>query len=170
MCFSISLGLYFFCFFHLLCHALFKASLFIISGVIIHNRDSSQDFRNINVFSKFTPLLSSSAIICVLCLCGFPFLGGFFSKDLILDGVTLRSSFRVFFILSVFITISYSLRYCFYALFSSLGHRIKIYVFYETILFVLLPVWLLLRFAIFLGYVWFEMVGQLCVVSIFTSF
>jgi NADH-quinone oxidoreductase subunit L len=43
---SLSLGLIFFCFFHLICHAFFKASLFLSSGVLIHNIDSRQDFRN----------------------------------------------------------------------------------------------------------------------------
>jgi NADH-ubiquinone oxidoreductase chain 5 len=93
--FSLGRGLFFFCFFHLVCHALFKASLFIVSGVLIHNEDRNQDFRNINMFAKITPFLSSRVVVCLLCLCGFPFLSGFFSKDLILDG----SSMNFFFLL-----------------------------------------------------------------------
>jgi len=92
--FSISLGLFFFCFFHLLCHALFKASLFMSSGVIIHRSDRSQEFRSGFKFSKISPIVRRRVLISVFCLCGFPFLSGFFSKDYILDSF---SSNLVFF-------------------------------------------------------------------------
>jgi len=101
MVISLSGQLVFFTFFHLLCHALFKASLFIVSGVIIHNLDSSQDFRNRTSFLKSAPLLGVSVLVCLLCLCGFPFLSGFFSKDLILDGISNNFFFFFFFLIYV---------------------------------------------------------------------
>jgi len=138
--FSLSVGLYVFCFFHLLCHALFKASLFIVSGVIIHNRDSGQDFRNLNRFVKMTPILGARVIVCLLCLCGFPFLSGFFSKDLILDGVCLNFFFLFLFILGVLLTTNYSLRFCFYSLKGRVLYRIKAFKFYDSLFYVILPV------------------------------
>jgi NADH:ubiquinone oxidoreductase subunit 5 (subunit L)/multisubunit Na+/H+ antiporter MnhA subunit len=84
--FTFSIGLVFFSFFHLLAHALFKASLFMSSGVVIHRGDNSQEFRNIISIGQIKPLVSVAVIVCLFCLCGVPFSSGFFSKDLILDG------------------------------------------------------------------------------------
>jgi NADH-ubiquinone oxidoreductase chain 5 len=86
MIFSYSIGLVLFSFFHLIRHALFKASLFMSSGVIIHSMDNRQEFRNSGLFTQVKPLLSMAVVVCLICLCGFPFTSGFFSKDLILDG------------------------------------------------------------------------------------
>jgi len=140
MIFSLRLGMSLYCFFHLLCHALFKASLFIVSGVIIHNLDRGQDFRNLRRFSSITPLLTSSVIVCLLCLCGFPFVSGFFSKDLILDGVSLDIFVISFFMLGVFLTTNYSLRFCFYSIKAGILGRLKLFIFYDTVFFVILPV------------------------------
>jgi NADH-ubiquinone oxidoreductase chain 5 len=109
--FSYSIGLVFFSFFHLMRHALFKASLFMRSGVIIHSIDNRQEFRNSGLFTQVKPLLSMAVVVCLLCLCGFPFTSGFYSKDLILDGGAVSFFFLFFFFFSVFLTIRYSLRF-----------------------------------------------------------
>jgi NADH-ubiquinone oxidoreductase chain 5 len=103
-----------FCFFHLLTHALFKASLFMCSGVIIHSRDNRQDYRNRYNYSLSSRVLKISILICLLCLCGIPFTSGFFSKDLILDGGTISMFIFFFFFLGVILTFVYSLRFCFF--------------------------------------------------------
>ena len=154
---SLSLKLVFFCFFHLLCHALFKASLFIISGVIIHNMDSRQDYRNrINFSSSNTPLLSVGVCVCVLCLCGFPFLTGFFSKDIILDGASLGAFFFFLFFFSVSLTISYSLRFAYYSIKTGFSLRLKLISFYDSVGFLVVPVWVLISFSIFIGFFWID--------------
>jgi len=51
---SFSLGLVLLCFFHLVCHALFKAAIFIFTGVVIHNNRRRQDFRNRLRFSNIS--------------------------------------------------------------------------------------------------------------------
>lgn len=157
--FSLRLGISLYCFFHLLCHALFKASLFMVSGVIIHNLDRSQDFRNLRRFSRITPLIRSRVIVCLLCLCGFPFVSGFFSKDLILDGARTGGFVLLLFILGVFLTTNYSLRFCYYSLKAGILGRIKMFIFYDVVFYVIVPVWVLICTAIFLGYVWFQVLN-----------
>jgi NADH-ubiquinone oxidoreductase chain 5 len=137
---SLSRGLLLLCFFHLICHALFKAALFITSGVIIHSTDRSQDFRNSSLFVRITPLLGARSIICILCLAGFPFLSGFFSKDFILDRFSFFFFFFFFFLISVLLTISYSLRFSFYIIIYLLTVRKKIVLFYDILYYIILPV------------------------------
>lgn len=75
-------------FFHLITHALFKALLFICAGTLISIHHHSQDLRFIGNLTKQIPLTTSSIIIANIALCGFPFLAGFYSKDLILESST----------------------------------------------------------------------------------
>lgn len=71
--------------FHLLTHALFKALLFICAGTLIHYANHSQDLRTIGNLQQQLPVTISIIFIANLALCGFPFLAGFYSKDLILE-------------------------------------------------------------------------------------
>jgi NADH-ubiquinone oxidoreductase chain 5 len=137
---SLSLHITFFAFFHLLSHALFKASLFIVSGVIIHNLDRSQDFRNSSDFLKATPVLSVRVVVCFLCLCGFPFLRGFFSKDLILDGLYRRILCFSLFMLAVALTVSYSIRFSYYSIKSITSLRNKVLMFYDSVFYITFPI------------------------------
>nr|AWV83283.1 NADH dehydrogenase subunit 5 [Meimuna iwasakii] len=72
-------------FFHLIIHALFKASLFLCAGVIIHNFNNSQDIRMMGCLSYQMPLTSTMMNVANLSLCGIPFMSGFYSKDLIIE-------------------------------------------------------------------------------------
>nr|AMP43697.1 NADH dehydrogenase subunit 5 [Chrysops silvifacies] len=106
-------------FFHLLTHALFKALLFMCAGAIIHNMNNSQDIRNMGGFTNHMPLTSSCFNVANLALCGMPFLAGFYSKDLILEIVSLSylnmfSFFLYFF--STGLTVCYSLRLAYYSM------------------------------------------------------
>jgi len=106
-------------FFHLLTHALFKALLFICAGAIIHNIKNSQDLRVIGGLVSQIPLTSACLNVANLALCGIPFLAGFYSKDLILEVVSLSyinifSFFLYFF--STGLTVCYSFRLVFYSL------------------------------------------------------
>lgn len=82
--FSLGLGLTLFCYFHLFAHALFKALLFICSGVVIHSL-GVQDMRRMGGVSRILPFTSHIILVSSLRLIGFPFLSGFFSKDLIIE-------------------------------------------------------------------------------------
>ena len=74
------------CFFHLLTHALFKALLFLCVGVYIHNTFGGQDYRSFASLFRAARGGSVLARVANLSLLGFPFLAGFFSKDLVLEG------------------------------------------------------------------------------------
>jgi len=82
---TISLGLVEIAFFHLLSHALFKSLLFLCAGVFIHGIGDIQDVRNLGGIRILTPVTSLYFLGCSLSLCGFPFLSGFYSKDIILE-------------------------------------------------------------------------------------
>nr|YP_010728457.1 NADH dehydrogenase subunit 5 [Polypedilum yongsanensis]WEF49698.1 NADH dehydrogenase subunit 5 [Polypedilum yongsanensis] len=113
----LALGYFKLAFFHLLTHALFKALLFMCAGAIIHNMKNSQDIRDMGYFSIYMPFTISCLNVANLALCGFPFLAGFYSKDLILEMV-LVSYVNVFifflFFFSTGLTVSYSFRLFYY--------------------------------------------------------
>nr|YP_004935212.1 NADH dehydrogenase subunit 5 [Ptychoptera sp. ATB-2011]AET13024.1 NADH dehydrogenase subunit 5 [Ptychoptera sp. ATB-2011] len=106
-------------FFHLLTHALFKALLFMCAGAIIHNMKNFQDIRVMGGLSIQMPLTASCFNIANLALCGMPFLAGFYSKDLILEIVSLSYinmfSFFLFFF-STGLTVCYSFRLVYYSM------------------------------------------------------
>nr|YP_009630387.1 NADH dehydrogenase subunit 5 [Neuroperla schedingi]QBP33902.1 NADH dehydrogenase subunit 5 [Neuroperla schedingi] len=106
-------------FFHLLTHALFKALLFMCAGAIIHNMKDSQDIRFMGGLVIQMPLTASCFNLSNLALCGTPFLAGFYSKDLILEIVSLSYlnffSFILYF-LSTGLTVCYSLRLVYYSM------------------------------------------------------
>nr|UJG45112.1 NADH dehydrogenase subunit 5 [Chrysomya megacephala] len=115
----LSMGYYKLAFFHLLTHALFKALLFMCAGAIIHNMNNSQDIRLMGSLSLMMPLTSSCFNVANLALCGMPFLAGFYSKDLILETVSLSyinmfSFFLYFF--STGLTVCYSFRLVYYSM------------------------------------------------------
>nr|UOU85156.1 NADH dehydrogenase subunit 5 [Egle inermis] len=115
----LSVGFYKLAFFHLLTHALFKALLFMCAGAIIHNMNNSQDIRLMGSLSMMMPLTSSCFNVANLALCGMPFLAGFYSKDLILESVSLSYinlfSFFLFFF-STGLTVCYSFRLVYYTM------------------------------------------------------
>ena len=72
-------------FFHLTNHAFFKALLFLGAGSVIHAVNDEQDMRKMGGLKKLVPFTYSMIVIGSLALIGFPFLTGFYSKDLILE-------------------------------------------------------------------------------------
>jgi len=72
-------------FFHLSNHAFFKALLFLSAGSVIHAVSDEQDMRKMGGLKSLIPLTYAMVVIGSLALIGFPFLTGFYSKDLILE-------------------------------------------------------------------------------------
>lgn len=100
-------------FFHLITHAIFKSTLFICGGTIIHISDGSQDSRQISSLQISRPLLICIFALTNLALLGFPFLAGFYSKDLVLERIFREPSNYVLILLIILatgITVSYRLR------------------------------------------------------------
>ena len=123
---TLSLGYYELSFFHLLTHALFKSLLFLCAGVIIHGMGDIQDIRYLGGLREALPVISLFFMGASLALCGFPFISGFYSKDLILE-IFFYSSINSIMLFLVFIstifTISYSLRLTYYLFFKRMGLR-----------------------------------------------
>ena len=71
--------------FHLVNHAFFKALLFLGAGSVIHALSNEQDMRKMGGVAKLLPFTYSIMVIGSLSLVGFPFLTGFYSKDVILE-------------------------------------------------------------------------------------
>lgn len=115
----LAIGLYKLAYFHLLAHALFKALLFMCAGAVIHNIKDSQDIRNMGSLVFQIPYTIGCIRVANLALCGMPFLAGFYSKDLILEVVEIRSSRLVIFFLyfvSTGLTVCYRARLVYYSL------------------------------------------------------
>lgn len=71
--------------FHLSNHAFFKALLFLGAGSVIHAIADEQDIRKRGGLVKRLPLTYTVIVVGSLALIGFPFLTGFYSKDVILE-------------------------------------------------------------------------------------
>ena len=84
MVMALGLGAYSAGLFHLMTHAFFKAMLFLCSGSVIVACHHEQDMRHMGGLRKFMPITSITCLIGVLAISGFPFMSGFWSKDMIL--------------------------------------------------------------------------------------
>nr|YP_448927.1 NADH dehydrogenase subunit 5 [Tamolanica tamolana]ABB90938.1 NADH dehydrogenase subunit 5 [Tamolanica tamolana] len=115
----LSMGFADLAFFHLLTHALFKALLFMCAGMVIHNVKNFQDIRFMGNLSIFMPLTSACFMVSNFALCGMPFLAGFYSKDMILELVSMSNlnMFMYFvYFFSTGLTVCYSFRLFYYVL------------------------------------------------------
>lgn len=114
---ALRIDLYLLAFFHLLTHALFKSSLFLAAGRVIHLYTGSQDIRSLRIITSCIPITRALLIVCSLALGGAPFLSAFYSKDKIIE-VAFRSNLNLFCIFllffSVLLTMMYSFRLVFY--------------------------------------------------------
>ncbi len=71
--------------FHLMNHAFFKALLFLSAGSVIHALSDEQDMRKMGGVVQLLPFTYAMMLIGSFSLAGFPFLTGFYSKDVILE-------------------------------------------------------------------------------------
>lgn len=118
----LSIGFPVLAFFHLLTHALFKALLFICAGVVIHSIKNFQDIRYIGSLVNQIPITIIYFNTANIALCGFPFLAGFYSKDLILEIVSFSQINLIIFFLYYFstgLTVCYSLRLMYFSIYSN---------------------------------------------------
>nr|YP_010026027.1 NADH dehydrogenase subunit 5 [Cyriopagopus hainanus]QOQ36841.1 NADH dehydrogenase subunit 5 [Cyriopagopus hainanus] len=149
--FAISINLPLLAFFHLITHALFKSTMFLCAGTLIHS-SSYQDIRSQGFNSNWSPSLITSFNITNMSLMGMPFLSGFYSKDTILE-MLLANNMNVFIlissILSIGLTASYSLRLLsFSTKFTSKSSKDSTFSFDYFIMF---PIILMIPLSIILG-------------------
>jgi NADH-ubiquinone oxidoreductase chain 5 len=115
MVFACGLSNYSVGFFHLMNHAFFKALLFLSAGSVIHALADEQDMRKMGGLVKLLPFTYVMILIGSLALMGFPFLTGFYSKDVILELAFVNYSVIGLFaywlgVISAFFTAFYSFR------------------------------------------------------------
>jgi len=67
--------------FHVMNHAVFKASLFMAAGIIDHET-GTRDMRKINGLFKYMPHTAVLAIVAAAAMAGVPLLNGFISKEM----------------------------------------------------------------------------------------
>ncbi len=101
--------------FHLMTHAFFKALLFLGAGSVIMGMHHDQDIRNMGGLRKYMPITWLTSLIGSLALIGTPFFSGFYSKDSIIEAVSMShiagSSYAYYaVVVGVFVTAFYSFR------------------------------------------------------------
>lgn len=144
MAVSISLNLPIFAFFHLITHAIFKALIFICVGYLIKKMNHFQDLRSLKGLWSTSPTLRITLIIRRLSLLGFPFLAGFFSKELILENqiLVVNNIFNYLVLLSLPLTSYYRCRLTFNILKGAKYKRISCNSDNKVLLFSILPLYL----------------------------
>nr|QDP17872.1 NADH dehydrogenase subunit 5 [Parachtes ignavus] len=117
MMFAIAINAKTAAFFHMITHALFKSTMFLCAGNMIHT-SSYQDMRAMGSLFNKTPLMLSALGISSMALMSLPFMSSFFSKDAILLFLmknSLNTIMIMTMITSVTMTTIYSLRMILFA-------------------------------------------------------
>jgi proton-translocating NADH-quinone oxidoreductase chain L len=132
MVFACGLSHYSVALFHLANHALFKALLFLSAGCVIHGLLDEQDLRKMGGLLQLLPMSYTMILIGSLALVGFPFLTGFYSKDVILEIALTTPSLAGNFThwlgcLAAFCTSFYSFRLIFLAFINDTNTK-KVYI------------------------------------------
>ena len=110
---AILMGAHFLAFLHIIFHAIFKSCLFINVGIIIHATASSQNSHLSFGIKSYRILNTWLLYMSRLNLLGWPFILGFYSKELIAEQGAKIFHVWTFFLwnLSIFITILYTARF-----------------------------------------------------------
>lgn len=144
--------------FHLSNHAFFKALLFLSAGSVIHAIGDEQDMRKMGGLKKIIPFTYSVIVIGSLALTGFPFLTGFYSKDLIIESAfgcftTIGHYGYYFGVLSAFLTAYYSTRLLFLTFLSKPnGFRSMYEHSFDSSFFICIVLGILVIPSIFIGF------------------
>lgn len=148
--------------FHLMNHAFFKALLFLSAGSVIHAVSDEQDMRKMGGLIKSIPFTYTMILIGSLSLMGFPYLTGFYSKDLILE-LTYDKYYIAFAYwlgsFSALLTAFYSMRLIYLTFMTDTNLKKEIITkVHESTWNITLPLLLLAFGSIFVGYLGKEMV------------
>nr|YP_009051413.1 NADH dehydrogenase subunit 5 [Duncanopsammia peltata]AIH00440.1 NADH dehydrogenase subunit 5 [Duncanopsammia peltata] len=155
--------------FHLMNHAFFKALLFLSAGSVIHALSDEQDIRKMGGLIKLIPLTYIMVVIGSLSLMGFPYLTGFYSKDLILE-LAFEQYYLTFAYwlggFSALLTTLYSIRLVYLTFLSNTNSRKPIFRrAHEGSWNLVLPLILLALGSIFVGYLVKEVVWSFQITS-----
>nr|QVL27575.1 NADH dehydrogenase subunit 5 [Paraphelliactis xishaensis] len=148
--------------FHLMNHAFFKALLFLSAGSVIHALADEQDMRKMGGLIISIPFTYTMMVIGSLSLMGFPYLTGFYSKDLILE-LAYDQYYLAFAhwlgVFSALLTAAYSLRLIYLTFISNTNSKKEVFSHaHEGSWNLTLPLILLALGSIFVGYLTKEIV------------
>jgi NADH-ubiquinone oxidoreductase chain 5 len=159
MVIAVGLSSYNIALFHLVNHAFYKGLLFLGAGAVIHAVADNQDFRKYGGLIKYLPLSYSVMLIASLSLVAFPFMTGFYSKDIILEsayGQFCFSSISVYFIATIgaMFTTLYSVKVLYLTFLTKPNGSLINYKgnIHEGNIFMSFPLIMLAIFSIFFGY------------------
>jgi proton-translocating NADH-quinone oxidoreductase chain L len=144
--------------FHLMNHAFFKALLFLSAGSVIHSLADQQDMRKMGGVARLLPFTFAMMSIGSFSLIGFPFLTGFYSKDVILEVAFARytwdANFAYFFgSICVAFTSYYSFRLLFLTFIApTQAYKSTLKGAHDAPFLLALPLFLLAIGSIFVGY------------------
>ncbi|MCD6260096.1 MAG: monovalent cation/H+ antiporter subunit A [Helicobacteraceae bacterium] len=101
--------------FHIINHATFKASLFMVAGIIDHE-SGTRDMKKLGGLFAFMPHTATLAMIAASAMAGVPLLNGFLSKEMFfertLENVTLLNLMLPFLVtLAAIFSVAYSIRF-----------------------------------------------------------
>ncbi len=103
--------------FHIVNHAVFKASLFMAAGIIDHE-SGTRDMRRLSGLMRLMPMTGSLAIVASAAMAGVPLLNGFISKEMFFaeaadwhNGTWLDNSLPWLATLAGIFAVAYSLRF-----------------------------------------------------------
>jgi NADH-ubiquinone oxidoreductase chain 5 len=159
MVIAIGLSSYNIALFHLVNHAFYKGLLFLGAGSVIHAVSDNQDFRKYGGLRAFLPLTYSVMLIASLSLVAFPFMTGFYSKDLILEsayGQFTYSGTVIYFIATIgaIFTTLYSVKVLYLTFLSNPnGPMVNYKNAHEGDVFMSIPLFVLAIFSIFFGFI-----------------
>ncbi|CZT13989.1 related to NADH-ubiquinone oxidoreductase chain 5 [Rhynchosporium agropyri] len=159
MVIAVGLSSYNIALFHLVNHAFYKGLLFLGAGAVIHAVADNQDFRKYGGLRPFLPLTYSVMLIASLSLVAFPFMTGFYSKDLILEsayGQFYFSGTVVYCIATIgaIFTTLYSVKVLYLTFLTNPNGPVVNYKHaHEGDIFMSLPLIILAIFSIFFGYI-----------------
>ena len=145
--------------FHLMNHAFFKALLFLSAGSVIHALSDEQDMRKMGGIVQLLPFTYAMMCIGSFSLVGFPFLTGFYSKDVILEVAyakyTLSGNFAYFFgSICVLFTSYYSFRLLFLTFLApNATFKSSLKNIHDAPFIMALPLMILALGSIFVGYI-----------------
>lgn len=158
MVIAIGLSSYNVALFHLINHAFYKGLLFLGAGSVIHAVADNQDLRKYGGLIHWLPLTYSVILIASLSLVAFPFMTGFYSKDLILESAYGQYQFpgiAAYFIAVVgaIFTTLYSVKILYLAFIANPNGSLNYYKnAHEGNIFMSLPLVILAIFSIYFGY------------------
>jgi NADH-ubiquinone oxidoreductase chain 5 len=159
MVIAIGLSCYNIALFHLVNHAFYKALLFLGAGSVIHAVADNQDFRRYGGLRPFLPLTYSVMLIASLSLVAFPYMTGFYSKDLILESAFGKYDYSgtvVYIIATIgaMFTTLYSVKVLYLTFLTNPnGPLVNYKQAHEGDIFMSLPLMILAVFSIFFGFI-----------------